>query len=154
MANGTIILLNGSSSAGKTTLARAIQQEFADSYLHLGIDTFHTHVWPQAYFANRSYWEVGLFKDALIAGLHEAVAALAAKGHNVVVDHWLGYPSWLDDCVTRWHGLPVLFVGVRCSRGVLAARAAQRTNRRRPCFATRGSPKKVKKRAPQAQKIW
>ena len=33
-----IIYLNGPSSSGKTTLAKALQDSFSDPYLHLGID--------------------------------------------------------------------------------------------------------------------
>ena len=33
-----IIYLNGPSSSGKTTLAKALQQSFKESFLHLGID--------------------------------------------------------------------------------------------------------------------
>lgn len=35
---GTIILVNGSPSSGKTSIARAIQRTFDEPYLHLGID--------------------------------------------------------------------------------------------------------------------
>src|SRR5215207_2161075 len=36
--SGTIILLNGTVSAGKTSLARAVQHVMAAPYLHLGAD--------------------------------------------------------------------------------------------------------------------
>ncbi|MEV1042213.1 hypothetical protein AB0J01_37190, partial [Streptomyces sp. NPDC050204] len=36
---GHVIFLNGTSSAGKTTLARAIQEESDEPYLYWGIDT-------------------------------------------------------------------------------------------------------------------
>lgn len=38
MGAGTIILLNGTVSAGKTTLARALQEVMAEPYLYLGAD--------------------------------------------------------------------------------------------------------------------
>jgi chloramphenicol 3-O phosphotransferase len=34
-----IVLLNGTSSSGKTTLAKALQRAMPTPYLHLGIDT-------------------------------------------------------------------------------------------------------------------
>ncbi len=37
---GNIILLNGTSSAGKTTIAQAIQEVMEAPYLHTGIDQF------------------------------------------------------------------------------------------------------------------
>lgn len=145
MAPGTIILLNGTGSAGKTTLARAIQAVFAVPYLHLGIDTFVGEVSPPWGAETADFvftfvpvpdtdplqveWRVGPFGHFLVAGLHQAVAALAIMGHNVVVDHCLHDPRWLADCVDRWRDLPVCFVGVRCSPEVLAERLAARTDR-------------------------
>ena len=40
MANGKIILLNGPSSAGKTTIARAIQQLIDEPFWHVASDQF------------------------------------------------------------------------------------------------------------------
>lgn len=40
MGGGNIILLNGTSSAGKTTIAQAIQEVMEAPYLHMGIDQF------------------------------------------------------------------------------------------------------------------
>ena len=40
MSGGNIILLNGTSSAGKTTIAQAIQEVMEAPYLHTGIDQF------------------------------------------------------------------------------------------------------------------
>jgi chloramphenicol 3-O phosphotransferase len=40
MTSGRIILLNGTSSSGKSSVARALQEVLSEPYLHLGIDTF------------------------------------------------------------------------------------------------------------------
>jgi chloramphenicol 3-O phosphotransferase len=37
---GRILLLNGTSSSGKTTLVRALQARLADPWLEIGIDRF------------------------------------------------------------------------------------------------------------------
>jgi hypothetical protein len=47
---GSIILLNGTSSAGKSTLATAVQDVMDAPYLHLGIDLFFEAL-PQRYLA-------------------------------------------------------------------------------------------------------
>ena len=47
---GSIILLNGTSSAGKSTLAKAVQDVMDAPYLHLGIDLFFDAL-PQRYVA-------------------------------------------------------------------------------------------------------
>jgi chloramphenicol 3-O phosphotransferase len=43
---GRIILLNGTGSAGKTSIARALQELSASPLLHLGMDTFYIEVCP------------------------------------------------------------------------------------------------------------
>jgi chloramphenicol 3-O phosphotransferase len=40
MPPGTIIILNGTSSAGKTSILTALQSILAEPYLHAGLDTF------------------------------------------------------------------------------------------------------------------
>jgi chloramphenicol 3-O-phosphotransferase len=40
MASGRIIFLNGSSSAGKTTLASTLQQLLDEPYQHIALDQF------------------------------------------------------------------------------------------------------------------
>lgn len=46
---GRIILLNGTGSAGKTSIARALQDLSAEPLLHLGMDTFYIDVCPPKY---------------------------------------------------------------------------------------------------------
>ncbi len=39
-AKGNVVLLNGTSSAGKSTIAKALQEQMDDPYLHTGVDHF------------------------------------------------------------------------------------------------------------------
>ena len=50
MGAGNVVLLNGTSSAGKSSIARALQEIMADPYLHTGIDHFLPRL-PQRCFA-------------------------------------------------------------------------------------------------------
>lgn len=43
---GSIVLLNGTGSAGKTSIARAMQDLCDEQVLHLGMDTFYVQVCP------------------------------------------------------------------------------------------------------------
>ena len=40
MAPGTIIVLNGASSSGKTSIAKALPEALNEPYLHIGLDAF------------------------------------------------------------------------------------------------------------------
>jgi chloramphenicol 3-O phosphotransferase len=46
MEQGNIVLLNGTSSAGKTSIAKALQEIMETPYLHMGIDHFLSSVPP------------------------------------------------------------------------------------------------------------
>src|SRR5690349_6945966 len=113
---GTIILLNGPTSTGKTSIAKAVQHQFVKPYLHLGADTFVFEICPRPYFLGERgaagislapvagsdpaliAFQCGPFGQKLISTLHQTVALLATLGHNVVVDHCITEPGWLREC--------------------------------------------------------
>jgi chloramphenicol 3-O phosphotransferase len=143
MPSGTIILLNGTASAGKTSIGHAIQRLADRPWLLLGADILGAIV-PAPYNAGDRAatgfaWQpagpdevalvAGPWGQSVIAAWHRAIATLAHAGQEVVVDHILQEPGWFADCVTAWQDLPVLFVGVRCPLAVAAARAARRPGR-------------------------
>ena len=84
-----IVVLNGASSAGKTSLARAVQDEWAEPALIWGIDT-------------------------VVTALHRAVAALGRAGVNVLVDQVILTPGWGADLRAACAGLDLLAVHVYC----------------------------------------
>jgi chloramphenicol 3-O phosphotransferase len=143
---GTIILLNGTVSAGKTSLARGVQHVMEEPYLHLGADFLGAMCAPRyaggTHAAEGFAWVpvegaeppmtalvAGPYGHQIVEGLHEAIAALARSGHNVVVDHILRERRWLRHCLEAWKNLPVLFVGVRCPLAIAEERERERGNR-------------------------
>jgi chloramphenicol 3-O phosphotransferase len=152
---GTIVLLNGTGSAGKTSIARAMQARADEPWLHLGMDQFYLDICPPRFLLRElapgaipagdereavlfvptggAPLETAIvippFGQQLISGLHHAVAALAGLGHRVVVDHVLSEPIWLRECVALWAPYPVYFVGVRCPLAIVEAREAARGER-------------------------
>jgi chloramphenicol 3-O phosphotransferase len=118
---GRLILLNGTSSSGKTSIATELLDVLDGAWFHLGIDHFRQR-------RARIAWD----RDALqrmVLGFHRAVAGMAAAGNDVVVDHLLGERWRLADCLSTFHDLPVYFVGVRCSLPELRRRELARGNR-------------------------
>jgi chloramphenicol 3-O phosphotransferase len=138
-----VIVLNGASSAGKTSLARALQNLLPTPHLVLGIDTvlsalpypYRTQQWPGVfryeYSADGRLTAMRAlpFGTALVQGLHAAVAALARAGLDVILDHVLVEPAWAADLQAALADLPVLRVGVLCPPHVLAAREQSRGDR-------------------------
>lgn len=132
---GKIILLNGTSSSGKTSIVRALQDLLDEPFLDAGIDKF---IWmlPRRYL-DRPLWdevlglavEAGAVGHRLMSGMHQTIAALSKAGNSVVADHVLVEPQWLAECIDLFGRLPALFVGVRCPLDVVVQREAARKDR-------------------------
>lgn len=144
----TILLLVGTSSAGKSTLAKELQAILPDHYLLLGLDDLFRMVSPRwggglagplSYRGFRydhtpagptitiRYGDVGC---AVLDGMHQAVAAFAQAGTNVIVDEML-----LDGCVlSGWAralaAYQTYLIKVWASLATLEEREAQRGNPR------------------------
>ncbi|MEU6845931.1 AAA family ATPase [Streptomyces sp. NPDC046716] len=130
-----VIVLNGGSSSGKTSLARALQEELPGIWLTLGTDTFVAAL--PATDAGIEFGADGTvtvgpgFRTAEAAWI-AGVAAMAAAGARIVVDEvFLGGAA----SQARWrtalaaHALDVLWVGVRCAPEVASRREAARGDR-------------------------
>jgi chloramphenicol 3-O phosphotransferase len=129
----TIILLNGISSAGKTSIAQALQATMETPYLQVSIDAFENML-PERYDEGGLFvWPV-LF-PALLRGFHRSIAALAGEGHSLIVDHVMvhreGWMSTLADCLDVLEPFPVYFVGVRCALDEAERRERARGDRYR-----------------------
>jgi chloramphenicol 3-O phosphotransferase len=135
LPSGTIILLNGASSSGKTSILIELQKMLVEPYLNAGLDKF---LWmlPSRYL-DRPLWDdvlgladrAGAAGNRLISGMHQAIAALARSGNNVVADHVLIEKDWLYECAIQFAGLPAYLVGIRCPLAVLELRERERKDR-------------------------
>jgi chloramphenicol 3-O phosphotransferase len=149
---GTVIYLNGSSSAGKGTLSRAIQAVMDEPYLHLGADTmfeslhgsgFNQVGTPDALREHRSggvFWrlgedrrvqaiEFGSYGKRMMRGLHAAIAAISRQGNHVVVDDVLFEPAMARHAAEELADLPAYLVGVLCDPDELERREVARGDR-------------------------
>jgi len=132
---GNIIIINGASSSGKTSIVKAVQSIMSEPYLDAGLDRF---LWmlPKRYL-NRPLWDdvLGLADRAgesglwLVSGMHHAIATLSGRGINVLADHVLVEPGWVQECAALFADLPAWLVGVRCPLEVLEQREKDREDR-------------------------
>jgi chloramphenicol 3-O phosphotransferase len=139
-------MLAGTSSAGKTTTAAALQGCFDDHHLLLGFDVFLRMVDPR-WGGHGPHTQQGFRYDPstvddsgeqistiscgpvgrrILDGTHRAVAALARSGNNVIVDEMLLDDAVLADWQTALDGLRVYVVQVQAPVEVLVARERQR----------------------------
>lgn len=132
-----VIILNGGSSAGKSRLARCLQDVLAREWLTFGTDTLvdalparlHSSAGGIGFGPGGEVATGDVFQRMDVAWA-AGIAAIARTGPPVVVDEvFLGGPA----SQARWRaaltGLDTLWVGVRCDPDVAAAREAARGDR-------------------------
>ena len=129
-ASGKIIILNGPSSAGKTTLALALQQQFDLPFIRFSFDLFLDHkAFPMEQIRNGTFsWEA--MRPSVFRGIHQCLPALATAGNNIIFDHIIETKVWLHNLISLISELDVFFVGVHCSLPELERREMQRGDRR------------------------
>ena len=146
---GRVVMLIGTSSAGKTTTATALQQCFDEHHLLVGFDVFLKMVDPRwaghgPFTWDGFHWDpstvdsegevvttisVGPVGRRILAGTHRAVAALARSGNNVIVDEMLLDDTVLSDWQAALDGLPVYVVQVHAPVERMAERERHRNQR-------------------------
>ena len=130
MQPGRIILINGASSSGKSTLARALQYQLDEPFWHLSIDHLReSGVLPLDRVRSGDFaWSS--MRSAFFQGFHNALPAIAVAGNNLIVDHIVETREWMTSLLTLLGSLDVYFVGVHCPLAELERRELARGNRR------------------------
>jgi chloramphenicol 3-O phosphotransferase len=132
-----VIVLNGGSSSGKSSVAAALQRILPEPWLSLGVDTFCDALPARMTDASdgiRIDGDGTVGVGAEFARLEQCwahgVAAMARAGARVVVDDvFLGGPSSQQRWRTALEGLGVLWVGVCCAPDEAARREQARGDR-------------------------
>ncbi|GIP29399.1 hypothetical protein J23TS9_45290 [Paenibacillus sp. J23TS9] len=128
MNKGQIIFLNGTSSSGKTSLTKKLQERNKDLYFHLSLDVYENMA-PEKDLEN-NYWDT--LRECASA-MHNSIKTFSDAGLNVIVDHViLDIPEekgWLEECVTLLSNYPVIFVRVNCPIHELERRERDRGDR-------------------------
>ena len=127
---GRVVLLHGTSSSGKTTVARAVQALSDEPWARLGIDAFWNALderWLEhgPHASEGFLWREdativpGPVGQRLAAGMRAALAAFARTGNDVLVDDVFVDPAWLDGWRAELTDVPLLLVGVVAPLDVL-----------------------------------
>lgn len=144
--------MNGTSSAGKTTLARALQALLTEPWHYMALDQFRDGMAPRYRGLNAPEGSDGArglnvvpvqpedgppytalrFGDVgqtTVLGMHRACAAVAAAGNNVIIDDVVCERSFLLDYLAVLPHDRTFFVGVLCDPAELQRRESTRPGR-------------------------
>jgi chloramphenicol 3-O phosphotransferase len=126
-SRGRLVLLNGPTSAGKTTLSHAVAARLPTPWLVMPVDLFHQiRTRPDTDLTPRQWNDV--FRRTR-AAYHRALTGAVTSGCDVLGDHVLNEPWRLDDLLRLTVGLDVLLVHVTCSPAELRRRERARGDR-------------------------
>ncbi len=122
-----VIFLNGTSSAGKTSIAKQIQNLSERAFLYAGIDHFIAMMppsyMPEGKNAHLGFKvtvhpgpvrtvEVGLVAQRFIHAMHRSIKTMLDQGFNVILDEVLISKEDFDDYLNLFKGVHVLFVSI------------------------------------------
>lgn len=134
-----IIIVNGPSSSGKTSVARALQTMLGDTAIYVGLDTYLPSLPPHLHHTAKgaSYREVaaGVVMDfgpsalRLLSAWHHAVGAIARSGAPVIVDEVIVSEEVVRSYIDALGELRPWLIGLACDVDVLVARENARADR-------------------------
>lgn len=142
-----IILLNGASSAGKSSIVKELQSVLDNLFLGMGMDKFMSMV-PANYqglgknAAQMWSWEkssddqgelmtikVGSRGNSYILGMYECVKIMATRGFNIIIDDVCLDVELLKKIALELRQFTTYFIGITCQLTVLEKRERLRGNR-------------------------
>lgn len=147
---GMVIVLNGPSSSGKSTIQREFQYlMMPELWIKLGIDTLFDQPMPDITIDNLSFWQApnkirwvesthdadnntiitlctGPEGEKVAYGMNSAIAVYAKGGCNVIVDYIAYKKEWLDDLRSKLQHIKIYWIKVNIPIHVLEQREAAR----------------------------
>jgi chloramphenicol 3-O phosphotransferase len=116
-----ILFINGTSSAGKSTISKALRTYFP---------TF-------CFFASDQLADEGFRplirndeeRNRFFDGFHRSIASFAEAGCDLIVEHIVEEPSWKEDIDRLLQNHHVLWIGVHCPADILERREVERGDR-------------------------
>lgn len=142
-----IILLNGVSSSGKSSLAKALQAMWHTPLLHIGVDTF-IDMMPARFCGESPEARYGLqfvpvqtqdgpvveirpgpYAKRLFGGMVGAIGALARAKNDIVLDEVLFGDDMLKEYIRELQGQIVYFIAIHCPLQIVEQRERERGDR-------------------------
>ena len=148
--SGIVIILNGPSASGKSSIQQSFQKlMMPDLWIKVGIDNLFDLPMPDITPENLQYWQnvnpirwvtstkdqydkpvitlyVGEQGEKVAYGMNSAIAAYAQNGCNIIVDYIAYDQNWLKDLKKKLKDIKTFYVKVEISLDTLEQREAAR----------------------------
>ena len=127
---GRVIVLNGASSSGKSTLARRLQDTLEIPFLLLsGDQLIEARSLPGRRDTEGPFAWVGQMRPRFFDGFHRCIPAMAAAGNDLIVEHVVEFAGWRAQLDELLDGFDVFWVAVHCDLDEIDRREAARGDR-------------------------
>lgn len=128
MKNGRIILLNGTSSSGKSTLVKALRDALQEPFCYYASDQladggFRAIKREPRHAGSRSE------RERFFDGFHRSILSFAEAGNDMIVEHIVEKAEWARALEALLAGLDVFWVGVHAPKDEIERRELQRGDR-------------------------
>ncbi|MDQ0473516.1 phosphotransferase-like protein [Labrys wisconsinensis] len=128
MPNGRIILLNGTSSSGKSTLAKALRAALVEPFCYYASDQLADggfRAIKQKVLDACLSDERARFFD----GFHRSIVSFAEAGNDILVEHIVEEASWAQQLQALFAPLDTFWVGVHAPLAEMERRERERGDR-------------------------
>lgn len=138
MEQGLIVLLNGTSSSGKTSISKELNNQKEILFYHLSVDDFFHNFndfidkkFPDFKPAREVDDQVvaQIIFDPIGSMYYSTIKLFSEMGLNVIVDTVIDNDKRFNECLDIFFDHPTLFVGVICSKEELIRREQIRGDR-------------------------
>jgi chloramphenicol 3-O phosphotransferase len=119
-----IIILNGTSSAGKSTLAKGLRPALEPQFCYLASDQL-----ADAGFRPLQLEARAAGREKFFRGFHQSIAAFAAAGNDLLVEHIVESQSWADELTELLTPFDVFWIGVHAPSEEITRRERLRLDR-------------------------
>lgn len=136
MKQGIVVLMNGTSSSGKTSISIELLNQKEILFHHLSVDDFIKDFFKSKFSDIEPTREVDdqvvaqIMFDPLISLYYSTIKLFSEMGLNVIVDTVIENDKWFNECLDVFSDQPILFVGVICSKEELIRREQTRGDRK------------------------
>lgn len=124
-----VIFLHGTSSAGKSTLSKAIQSQIDLPFWHYASDQLvEAGMLPKRINDGGAFdWKIN--RPKFFRAFHLCIKAVLDSGNDIILDHIIESDEWYEELKVLLVEHDLFFVGVHCPIDVLREREIKREDR-------------------------